>query len=201
MLTTIKALRALTDRDSFEGANQSAPISVIRVRVAGVRGPDPLSRERIRQAAERINDRTGLAVDVTAGSSPRTLQVDLPTGRFGQPAMAVREGWVEKGVAVSFLNAVDRKSLVLFVLVLVVCAFFLANGAFASVAARRRELGVLSCLGWSRGEVFRSILGEFAAVGALAGVAGVVLVQILVAALGLDLPLWQIALVARLQCC
>lgn len=196
MLTTIKGLRALTDLTSFEGANQSVPISVIRVRVAGVTGPDPLSRERIRRVAQLINERTGLAVDVTAGSSPRTLEVDLPAGEFGQPAMTVREGWVEKGVAVSFLRAIDRKSLVLFVLVLVVCGFFLANGALASVAARRRELGTLSCLGWSRPEVFRAVLGEFAAVGAIAGLTGVILVRLLVSAFELKLPLWQILLVA-----
>lgn len=196
MLTTITALRALTDRDSFEGANQAAPISVIRVRVSGVTGPDPLSRERIREVAQLISERTGLSVDVTAGSSPRTLAVDLPAGKFGQPAMTVKEGWVQKGVAVSFLRAVDRKSLVLFVLVLVVCGFFLANGAMASVGARRRELGTLSCLGWSRAEVFRAVLGEFAAVGMIAGLAGVVLVSVLVTAFDLELPLWQIVLVA-----
>lgn len=195
MLTTLKGLRALTDPVSFAGANDTTPISVIRIRVAGVRGPDPLSRERIRKVAESINQETGLAVDVTAGSSPRPLLVNLPAGEFGRPAMPVREGWVEKGVAVNFLQAVDRKSLVLFVLVLVVCAFFLANGAFAAVAARRRELGVLSCLGWSRAEVFQVVLGEFVVVGARAGIVGLLLVFGLVALLDLDLPTWQALLV------
>ncbi len=195
MLTTLKGLRAMTDPDSFSGANDSTPISVIRVRVAGVRGPDPLSRERIRKVAQAINEATGLAVDVTAGSSPHPLLVKLPAGEFGRPAMTVREGWVEKGVAVNFLQAVDRKSLVLFVLVLVVCAFFLANGAFAAVAARRRELGVLSCLGWSRPEVFQVVLGEFVVVGALAGIVGLLLVFGLVVVLDLDLPAWQALLV------
>ena len=196
MLTTLKAARAMFDPSSFEGANETAPISVIRVRVAGVQGPDPLSRERIRLVAEAIHEQTGLAVDVTAGSSPRDLRVQLPAGRFGQPPMTVREGWIEKGVAVSFLDAVDRKSLLLFILVLAVCTLFLANGGFASVTARRRELGVLSCLGWTRRELFGAVLGESVAVGAIAGIAGTVLVWVLVSLLDLRLPVWQALLVA-----
>ncbi|MGH2778826.1 MAG: FtsX-like permease family protein [Actinomycetota bacterium] len=191
MLTTLKGLKAMVDPVAFDAPNQSGPISVIRVRVKGVQGPDPLSRERIRRVAEEIHDRTGLAVDVTAGSSPQLLRVNLPEGKFGQPAMALREGWVQKGVAVQFLNTVDRKSLVLFVLVLAVCAFFLANGAFASVSSRRREIGVLACIGWSRAQIFRSVLGELALVGLLAGVGGALLAGILVLLLGLSLSLWH----------
>jgi ABC-type antimicrobial peptide transport system permease subunit len=93
------------------------------------------------------------------------------------------------------LNAVDAKSLVLFVLVLVVCVLFLANGAYASVRSRRTELGVLACLGWGRAALFRLVLGELALVGLAAGVIGAALAEILALALRLDLPWWHALLV------
>jgi hypothetical protein len=186
MLTTLDAARTLTE--NFSGVDAEAPISVIRVRVAGVRGPDPASLERIKSVALAIHNRTGLAVDITAGSSPQPLEVQLPAGDFGQPPLVVREGWTRKGVAVVILRALDRKSLVLFSLVLLVTAFFLVNASLASVRTRRAEVGTLMSLGWSRLEVFRMVLGEVALIGALAGMAGAAIGALLVMALSLRVP-------------
>ena len=47
-----------------------APISVIRVRVAGVAEPDPASLNRIKEAAEQIEVRTHLTVDIVAAVIP-----------------------------------------------------------------------------------------------------------------------------------
>ena len=110
LLTTIEAVRSIVTRSLFRHANQERPISVIRVRVAGATGPDKLSQERIRLVAERIQRETGLTVDVTAGSSPRQVAIELPAGEFGRPALLLREGWVKKGVAVAIVGAVDRKT-------------------------------------------------------------------------------------------
>jgi hypothetical protein len=196
LLTSLQGLRAFTDPDTFRGASPTAPISVIRVRVAAVTGADPLSRERIKNVAQAIHERTGLAVDITAGSSPHPLLIQLPAGRFGQPPLLVREGWVEKGVAVRFLDALDRKSLALFALILLVCGFFLANGAFASVRSRRGEIGTLLCLGWGQGKIFRTVLGEVALIGGVAGIVGTVLAGILIQLFSLKMPLARTLLVA-----
>lgn len=195
MLTTLRAARGFLDDRFFRGTSGGAPISVIRVRVAGVTGPDEVSRERIRRVAQAIHDLTGLAADVTAGSSPHPLVIALPPGKFGLPALTVREGWIQKGVAVEFLDAIDRKSLVLFGLVLVICGFFLANGALASVRSRRAEIGTLLCLGWSQGAIFRAVLGEVALIGLAAGIAGAGLGAVLVPALSLQMPVLRTLLV------
>lgn len=196
ILTTLEAAEILFDADRFEGAHEQAPISAVRVRVAGADGPDRVSQERIRQVATAIVERTGLAVDVTAGSSPQAVQVQLPAGRFGRPPLLLQEGWVEKGVAVRLLTAVDRKSLALFLLVLVVSAGYLANSAFAAVRTRRTEIGTLLALGWTRRSVFIAVLGELALVGLGAGTVGTVLAAAAVALLDLDLPLLRTVLVA-----
>jgi putative ABC transport system permease protein len=201
MLTTLKGLTAFLNSQYFpnaEARQRAAPISVIRVRVAGVRGADALSRARIRTVAQLIHDRTGLTVDITAGSSPHSLLVSLPAGRFGRPPLLLKEGWVKKGVSVRFLNALDRKDLALFALVLLICGFFLANSALAAVRARRAEIGTLLTLGWSQSEIFGAILGEVVLIGVLAGIAGTVLVAILTLLLDLPLPLLRALLVLPL---
>lgn len=195
MLTTLDAAEALVRPEIYGGAEPDSYLSSIRVRVAGVTGPDDVSRERIRRVATSIAEVTGLTVDITAGSSPTVITVALPAGDYGRPALTVEENWVQKGVAVEILTAVDRKSVALFVLVLLVCAFFVANAAMATVRARRTEIGTLRSLGWDRRKIFTTVLGELAIVGASAGVLGAVLAAGLVTMLALDFPLLRIALI------
>ncbi len=187
LVTTLSALPALQNIVQY-GLNLpvSDPISVIRVRVAGVTGPNPVSLERIREVAQQIAVRTHLAVDIVAGSSPAPVTVDLPAGRFGRPALTLTQDWVKKGVAVAILSAVDKNSLALFVLILIVCALFVANSATAAIRGRRRELGVLACLGWSRPRLFTAVLGELAAIGLAAGILSAAAALPLAAALGLN---------------
>ena len=173
LITTLSALPALERSTVFTGNLHAAdPISVIRVRVAGVTGPNPVSLERIKEAAQQIAVRTHLTVDIVTGSSPAPTAISLPAGKFGQPSLRLTEGWVKKGVAVAILSAVDTKSVVLFTLILVVCALFVANSATAAIRGRHQELGVLACLGWTRPRVFATVLGELAVIGLLAGAAG-----------------------------
>ncbi len=195
VLTTLQAAQGFLSSRFFHGGNNRAPISAIRVRVAGVRGADPLSLARIRSVALAIKQRTGLAVDVTAGSSPAPVFVNIPPGEFGRPMLLVREGWSKKGVAVLTLRSIDRKSLALFVLVLVVTALFLVNGALASVRARRGEIGTLLAVGWSRRKIVRAVLGEIGLIGLAAGLVGTGLAALLVRALDFEIPLVRTLLV------
>jgi putative ABC transport system permease protein len=144
-----------------------------------------VSLERIREVAQQIAVRNHLTVDIVAGSSPSPTTIDLPAGKFGQPALTLTEDWVKKGVAIAILSAVDKDSLVLFTLILVVCMLFVANSASAAIRGRRRELGVLACLGWTRPRIFAAVLGEVAAIGLSAGILGAAAALPLSSALGL----------------
>jgi len=186
LITTLSALPALQNTGYYgENLPVSDPISVIRVRVAGVSGPNKLSLERIKEVAQQIAVRTHLDVDIVDGSSPSPTTIDLPAGKFGQPALTLTEDWVKKGVAVAILTAVDKNSVVLFTLILIVCVLFVANSASAAIRVRRRELGVLACLGWSRPRLFTAVLGELAAIGLTAGILGAAAALPLSSALGL----------------
>lgn len=205
LLTNLRSLPAFYDSHAFtpltdgeargKPASWKAPISVIRVRVAGVTGVDDESQARVRLVAEQIARRTGLDVDITAGSSPTPQLIDLPAGRYGRPALTLREGWVKKGVAVQLLSAIDRKSLFLFALVLLVCALFLLNAVSAAVRSRATELGVLSCLGWSRRHIFWMLESELLLTGTVAGLAGTAVAAAISSVVGLTVAWWHLALV------
>ena len=154
LLTTFAGAEPLLQSSNFRGASSRAPVSVVRVRVRGVEGPDPVSRERLNLAATAIAQRTGLAVDVVAGASGVPTTVVLPAGQHGRPELRLVETWARKGVAYEVIDAVDRKSAALFALILATCALVVGNAAAAAVRTRRTELGVLSGLGWSAGRLF-----------------------------------------------
>ncbi len=196
LITTLSALPALESAYYGDSAHAADPISAIRVRVAGVTGPNPVSLERIREVAQQIAVRTHLDVDIVAGSSPSPTSIALPAGRFGRPALRLSEGWVKKGVAVAILTAIDKNSVVLFTLILIVCVLFVANSASAAIRGRRRELGVLACLGWTRPRLFTVVLGEVAAVGLAAGLLGAAAALPLSSALGLHASPGRAALAA-----
>jgi len=158
-------------------------ISAVRVRVAGVTGFDDLSRERVRLVAEDIAAATGLDVEVMLGASGSPQTIELPAGRYGRPELRLHELWSKKGVAAAIVQAIDRKSAILFGLILVVCVLFVANAAAAAVRDRRRELAVLACLGWPRHRLAGLFLGEVLLLGGLAGVASAALARPLGAAI------------------
>ncbi len=193
LFTDLRVLRLMAQH--YGGAHPSDPISVIRVRVRGVTHPTQVTQQRLRSVALAIRQRTGLAVDITAGSSPQRMKVTLPRGRFGQPRLSLTEQWVRKGVAIRFLQALDKKSGSLFLLIVVASAMFLGNAALAAIRVRRSEFGTLRCMGWRDGEVFRAAATETIAVGLIAGAVGSGLAALLVWLLGLHLPLLSALLV------
>ncbi|MET7875387.1 ABC transporter permease [Micromonospora profundi] len=184
-LVSLNSLAALT--------GETAPISAVRVRVAGIDGFNSVSRERVRRVADDISRATGLDVEVTLGASPSAQTVVLPAGRYGRPELRLSEGWTRKGVSATIAEAVDRKSLVLFGLILVVCVLFLVNAVSAAVRERHRELALLSCLGWSRARLVALLTGETMLLGVLAGAVSSVLAVPLGLRIGTDVG-WDRAL-------
>ncbi|MGY0234050.1 FtsX-like permease family protein [Longispora urticae] len=187
MLTSVSVLPDLLAHVD-DPAVRAAPLSAVRVRVGGITGYDKATAERVRLIAEEIAVRTGLDVDITFGSSPQPQTVVLPAGKFGRPELRLSEGWSRKGVAAVIVSAVDRKSLILFVLILAVCALFLGNAVSAAVRDRRRELAVLACLGWPARRIGALILGEVAVVGTVAGAGALALAWPVAGLVGVTVP-------------
>jgi putative ABC transport system permease protein len=195
-LTTLKAATALLDPSAYTGNQpRGAPIAAIQVRVSGLSGANTASIDRARQVATEIYRATHLQVDITAGSSPTPVRIDLPADRFGQPALQVQQGWVKKGVATVVLGATKAKDIVLFVLVLVIAGLFVANASFASVRQRRAEIATLATLGWARRQIFAAVLAEVAVIGLAAGIAGSAIAALIVAGFALHFEVVHVVIV------
>lgn len=176
LLTTLRGMDAFTNSRRAPAidapADVTAPISSIRVRVAGVTSSDAASQARIERVALGIHRSTGLDVDVTIGASPSPQTVLLRAGEYGRPALTVQEYWVQKRAAVNILEAVDRKSAALLALLSIVCALFVASTATAAIRARRPQFGVLACFGWSSGRLLAAAVVELALLGLIGGALG-----------------------------
>lgn len=196
LLIPMKALPALWK--SFSKLNHDAPVSSVRVRVDGIHGLDAVAREKIRLTAERIQAKTGLDVDITIGASLENRTMSLPASAAGTPALQVNEQWTKKGVAVTISDALDVKSLILFILILVSSALTIALISAASVAARRTQLGTLSAIGWTTSQISRLLSLELIVLGLASGIAGALVALPIAGALGIMLSWWQILLAVPL---
>jgi hypothetical protein len=185
----------LSGAQALEGSSGTAPISSIRIQVTGLRGSVPEQLAKIGAVSEEITQATGLHVVVMAGASPAPVTIALPAGKYGRPALSLISDWTQTGVALLVLRQADRESIALFVLVLVVCALFLAGAAAAGVRGRRTEIGALRAVGWGRRQVFGLIIAEVAVLGLVAGSFGAGLSAVLIVALGLHVPLWRALIV------
>ncbi|MEU8426431.1 FtsX-like permease family protein [Micromonospora sp. NPDC048887] len=180
-LISVENAVRLTGRDDVVGA--------LRVRVSDVDGVDGRSRERVTQVAEQIAAIPGLEVDVTLGSSPEVRSVNLPSGQFGRPPVLLDEMWPRKGAALTVVRATDEKTVTLFGLVTVMCFGLLAGNMVANLRGRRRELAVLSVLGWRRRRVVGLLVVEATILAFLGGLVTLALGGVLVAITALHVPL------------
>lgn len=148
IMTNLAGGQFFSDHQRFSNGGGAAFLSVIRVKVGNTDHPGADSQARLEQVAAEIHVRTGLAVDIVNGSSTQSMAIDLPAGRFGRSEMTVRQDWLTENVAIKFLNAISRTSLILAVAVAVIAVLFTAQASFATVRRRRQELLVLRALGW-----------------------------------------------------
>jgi putative ABC transport system permease protein len=198
LLTTLEAAQFFSDPVQYPGGLGDKFISAIRIRVAGVDTPGPVSRARLTRVAAAIKEVTGLSVDIIRGSSPRTIQVDLAAGKFGRPALTVTEPWAVKGVAFTFLRAVSAQNLALFALVLVGAMVLVGETGYISAVRRRREFGVLRALGWRTWSIAWLIELEMLLLGVVAGVVALIIGEPVALRLGMATSAGQLAAVVPL---
>jgi len=176
LITTLKAAKPFFNDAVYSAASTTFrpglrnPISAIQIRVSGLSGATDKSFQRLRDIAVAIEKKTGLTVEITAGSSPKKVTIDLPKGKFGRPVLELAQGWVKTNTAAMLLKGIDKESLSLWALLLIVCALFVGNAVVADLRGRRKELATLVTMGWSRGELTHLALFEVAAIGLVAGV-------------------------------
>lgn len=172
LLTTLEGATWLSDDRRYEGQPGDAFISAVRLRIRDVGPASAGAYSRLLDIASRLSDQTQLRVDVVKGGSPTPVQVELPAGHFGRPAMSVVEGWSLKGSAVRVREAVSEQDLAI-TLVGVILGLLLAYATSASaLAARAGEFQTLLDIGWPRSSLRRAIFAEHMLLGGVAGAMG-----------------------------
>jgi hypothetical protein len=172
MVTNLEGAQYFSDPAIYTGAPGNRFISAIRVRVVGTSEPGAIAQARLSRVAAQIHDATGLQVDIVKGSSPQPLQISLPAGNFGRPALTVTQGWASKGVAFRFLQAISLQNLAFFAIVLISAFILVAQTAYVSVRRRRTELAVLRALGWPPWRIALLIELEMLILGLSVGIVG-----------------------------
>lgn len=110
----------------------------------------------------RLNSTTSLV------SAKRRLARALPgVAAISDPGEAVRSG--------ANSELISKAVVLIVALALIIGALSVANTMLAAVLERRRELALLSTIGWSAGQLGMLVLGEALAVSAIGTVLGLVL--------------------------
>ncbi len=196
---TLQSPLALTTLAAAQQIRGDHCISIIRVRVAGNVTPDDAGWKHVAQVAQEIQQRTGLQAIVTLGSSPQPTLVYIPGTKQGVNGAAqdiaplgwVEERWISVGAGILYLNQLGETQTLLLGAVLLVCLGYLAVTLSSLVAFQRRELALLSALGWRPWHPVGAFLGQTLLLAMGGGLGGIGLALLLVFLIGSSPP-WLI---------
>lgn len=152
MLTTLSAAKFLAQRDDY--------ISAVRIRVAGVETAGEASQRKIEKVAREIEELTGLQVDITLGSSPQTMLVDVQGSEKVQALGKLEELWVRQLVGITLQRDFTRFDSLLFAAMFFSFAVFLYSSVSLNLIGREQEIGVLKTIGWKDRRILGYLLSE-----------------------------------------
>jgi hypothetical protein len=152
VLTTLPAAKFLAQRDDY--------ISAVRIRVAGVETAGEDAQRKIEQVTREIKERTGLQVDITLGSSPQPMLVDVQGSEKVEALGKVEELWVRQLVGITLQRDFTRFDALLFVALFFSFAVFMYTSAALNLAGRQGEIGVLKTVGWKDKHILGYLLSE-----------------------------------------
>ena len=136
------------------------PIDAIRVKVAGIDKYDDISKSKIQQIAMEINEKTGLHVDIVAGSSTQNIVASIEGKGEVQGIGKVIQRWVTLGTALKITDSWDMIGFIL-VMLFVICGFlFIINRISSYLLTRKNEIQILKSVGWGDKEIAKVICGE-----------------------------------------
>ncbi|HAF61510.1 MAG TPA: hypothetical protein DCK95_04215 [Anaerolineaceae bacterium] len=152
VLTTLPAAKFLAQRDDY--------ISAVRVRVAGVETAGEEAQQKIEKVARQIEEATGLQVDITLGSSPQTMLVDVQGSDTVEALGKLEELWVRQLVGITLQRDFTRFDTLLFAAMFFSFGVFIYSSAALNLTGRQGEIGVLKTIGWKDKRILGYLLSE-----------------------------------------
>ena len=95
MLTTIEAAKNILGDE---------PISAIRIKVKNVKTLGDDSQAKLKLVAKEIEQQTGLETDITLGSSPQPLLINIPKVRNHEAIGWIEQPWIKIGAAINIFK-------------------------------------------------------------------------------------------------
>jgi hypothetical protein len=161
---------ALTPLSAVTPLLGPAPISSIRIKVAGVTHFGTAATGRLDQVAQAITRATGLPVTVMRGASPEQVLIHPGSLAGFQPEGWIETEWVRLGASVEILRQASLSQGVMLGPVLVAAALFAGISAWLGLAGDRRRWAIALAVGVPPGVVWRQLIGQAGLQGL--GVAG-----------------------------
>ncbi|REB07331.1 ABC transporter permease [Sporosarcina sp. BI001-red] len=143
----------VTNIESSRLVKGDTPIDAIRVKVADITDYTPSAAQKIEDVANEIRG-MGLHVDVIAGSSLQTLDVDV------EGLGVVQESWTSLGASGKIVNQWNATTLVLAIMFAIVAFLFLMNRIRLWSGERQQSVQLLKLLGWTSKDIRKLYMKE-----------------------------------------
>ncbi|GKV68541.1 hypothetical protein NCCP2716_10390 [Sporosarcina sp. NCCP-2716] len=143
----------VTNIESSKLVKGDTPIDAIRVKVAGITDYTPAAAKKIEEVANDIRG-IGLHVDVIAGSSLQTLDVDV------EGLGVVQESWTSLGASGKIVKQWNATTLVLAIMFALVAILFLVNRIRLWSGERRQSVELLKLMGWRSKDIQKLYMRE-----------------------------------------
>jgi hypothetical protein len=167
MLTTIEAAANIIGED---------PISSIRVNVKGVETFNEESEAVLQKVAKQIEEKTGLIVDVTLGSSPQPALTHIP-GIEGKESIGwAEQPWIKIGSSMTIFNEAKLGISGVVGSVVAVAIVYVFSSNLIMMYGRKKEFAVYLALGWRPGQLSKLLMLEATLLGlAVSGISWLIL--------------------------
>ncbi|TRY23579.1 FtsX-like permease family protein [Brevibacillus sp. LEMMJ03] len=183
LLTTLEAAAELLG---------DKPIAAIRLKVKGVQEVSEENREKLELLAREIENKTGLIVDITLGSSPQPVLVHIPKNGTYDELGWMEQFFIKLGTAFTLVQETKLGfSGVIGIVMLVAVAYVFATN-LVTLYARIDEFGLLLAVGWRPGRVAGMMFVEAALLGGGAALVSWAIAGFAVWQQQAAVPVWRI---------
>ncbi|MBO0602440.1 FtsX-like permease family protein [Sporosarcina sp. E16_3] len=161
MLTTIEAAEQILG---------DKPISAIRIKVKNVATIGEESQKKLEIVAKEIEKQTGLHTDITLGSSPQPLLINIPKAGKNEEVGWVEQLWLKKGSSINIFKETKLGYTGLIMSVILVAIIYVFSTNLVSYLSRKKEFAILLSIGWKLRELKNILLIESFLIGIIVSV-------------------------------
>jgi hypothetical protein len=158
MLTTIEAAKQIMG---------DKPISAIRIKVKNVKTLGNESQAKLESVAEEIERLTGLETDITLGSSPQPLLLNIPKVGSHESIGWIEQPWIKIGASINIFKETSLGYSGIIICNILVAIIYVFSTSFVSFLSRKQEFAILLAVGWKPRQLKNILLVESLLIGAL----------------------------------